>query len=83
MMESNGHGIHVAGYVRERTGPILPNVSPSNVFDTRDGKLLLIAANQDTVFKRLAAAMNRPDLATDPRYATHAARATISPNLTR
>lgn len=74
MMESLVTEYDVAGYVRERTGPILPNVSPSNVFDTADGKLLLIAANQDTVFKRLADAMGRADLATDPRYATHSAR---------
>ncbi|MDA0962125.1 MAG: CoA transferase [Proteobacteria bacterium] len=74
MMESLVTEYDVAGYVRERTGAILPNVSPSNVFDTADGKLLLIAANQDTVFKRLAQAMGRPDLAEDPRYATHGAR---------
>ena len=74
MMESLVTEYDVAGYVRERTGPILPNVSPSNVFDTADGKLLLIAANQDTVFKRLAEAMGRPDLAEDDRYATHSAR---------
>jgi formyl-CoA transferase len=74
MMESLVTEYDVAGYVRERTGPILPNVSPSNVFDTADGKLLLIAANQDTVFKRLADAMGRPDLAADPRYSTHSAR---------
>jgi formyl-CoA transferase len=74
MMESLVTEYDAAGYVRERTGPILPNVSPSNVFDTADGKLLLIAANQDTVFRRLAAAMGRPDLAEDPRYATHGAR---------
>jgi formyl-CoA transferase len=74
MMESLVTEFDAAGYVRERTGPILPNVSPSNVFDTADGKLLLIAANQDTVFRRLAAAMQRPELAEDPRYATHSAR---------
>jgi formyl-CoA transferase len=74
MMESLITEYHAAGYVRERTGPILPNVAPSNVFDTADGKLLLIAANQDTVFRRLAAAMGRPELAEDARYATHAAR---------
>jgi formyl-CoA transferase len=74
MMESLVTEYDVAGYVRERTGPILPNVSPSNVFDTADGKLLLIAANQDTVFKRLADAMERPELASDGRYATHSAR---------
>ena len=36
--------------------------------------MVLIAANQDTVFKRLAAAMGRPGLADDERYATHSAR---------
>jgi formyl-CoA transferase len=74
MMESLITEYDGAGYIRERTGPILPNVAPSNVFDTADGKLLLIAANQDTVFRRLAAAMGRPELAEDARYATHAAR---------
>jgi formyl-CoA transferase len=74
MMESLVTEYDVAGYVRERTGAILPNVSPSNVFDTADGKLLLIAANQDTVFRRLAAAMGQPELAEDDRYATHGAR---------
>ena len=74
MMESLVTEYDVAGYVRERTGPILPNVSPSNVFQTSDDKLLLIAANQDTVFKRLAAAMDQPELAENERYATHSAR---------
>ena len=36
--------------------------------------MVLIAANQDTVFGRLAEAMGRPGLASDPRYATHGAR---------
>ena len=74
MMESLVTEFDVAGYVRERTGAILPNVSPSNVFDTADNKLLLIAANQDTVFNRLADVMGKPELASDERYATHAAR---------
>ncbi|MEO0911910.1 MAG: CaiB/BaiF CoA-transferase family protein [Pseudomonadota bacterium] len=83
MMESLVTEFDVAGYVRERTGAILPNVSPSNVFDTADGKLLLIAANQDTVFKRLAQAMGRPDLAEDDRYATHGARGAHQAELDR
>ncbi len=74
MMESLITEYDQAGYIRERTGAVLPNVSPSNVFPTKDGKLMLIAANQDTVFKRLAAAMGRPELAEDERYATHGAR---------
>ena len=74
MMESLLPEWAVAGYQRERTGATLPNVSPSNVYPTGDGDLILIAANQDTVFARLAAAMGRPSLAEDPRYATHSAR---------
>ena len=74
MMESLVPEWQVAGYQRERTGAVLPNVSPSNVYPTADGETILIAANQDTVFKRLAAAMGRPELAEDERYATHGAR---------
>lgn len=74
MMESLVTEYDQAGYVRERTGAILPNVAPSNVYPTADGRMLLIAANQDTVFRRLAEAMGQPELADDERYATHSAR---------
>jgi len=74
MMESLITEYDQAGYIRERQGSILPNVAPSNVYPTRDGNMILIAANQDTVFKRLTEAMNRPDLAEDDRYRTHSAR---------
>jgi formyl-CoA transferase len=74
VMESLITEFDVVGYVRERTGAIIPNVAPSNVYPTADGVGVLIAGNQDTVFKRLAVAMGRPELGDDPRYATHAAR---------
>lgn len=74
MMESLLPEWDVAGYQRERTGATLPNVAPSNVYPTADGQLILIAANQDTVFVRLAETMGRSELAVDPRYATHSAR---------
>jgi succinyl-CoA---D-citramalate CoA-transferase len=74
MMESLLPEWAIAGYQRERTGATLPNVSPSNVYPTGDGDLILIAANQDTVFGRLATAMGEPELAQDSRYATHSAR---------
>ena len=48
-------------------------MAPSNVYPATDGDFL-IAANQDTVFKRLAEAMGRPELADDERYKTHTAR---------
>lgn len=34
----------------------------------------MIGANKDSLWKRLAAAMGRPELGDDPRYATHLAR---------
>ncbi|MCC5862392.1 MAG: CoA transferase [Gammaproteobacteria bacterium] len=74
MMESLVTEYDAVGYIRERQGSILPNVAPSNVYPTKDDKLHLIAANQDTVFRRLAAAMGRPELAEDPRYSSHTAR---------
>ena len=60
------------GTVRERTGPTLPGIAPSNVYPTSDGQIL-IAANQDSVFRRLvgrdgdARAGRRPALRRPPR----------------
>jgi formyl-CoA transferase len=62
------------GLVREPTGTRLGGIAPSNVFRSRDGKWVVIAANQDTLFGRLCTAMGRPELADDPRFSTHAAR---------
>lgn len=73
MMESLITEYDKTGYIRERTGAILPNVAPSNVYPTSDG-LVLIAANQDTVFGRLCEAMGKVELAKDPRYVNHQAR---------
>lgn len=64
----------IGDYVRERTGSILPMIAPSNVYPTKDGQMVIIGANQDTVFGRLAEAMGQPELATDERYVGHTAR---------
>lgn len=61
------------GYIRERSGSILPNIAPSNIYEGTDG-MVIIAANQDTVFARLCAAIGQPDLKDDPGYKTHVAR---------
>lgn len=74
LMESTVTEWAATGYQRERTGSVLPNVAPSNVYPTADDSAILIAANQDSVFRRLANVMGRPELATDQRYATHVAR---------
>ena len=72
-MESLVPEYTVAGHIRERTGSILPKIAPSNVYPTSDGSVL-IGGNQDSVWKRMAAMMGRPELAEDERYATHHAR---------
>ena len=74
MMESLITEYDQTGYVRERTGAILPRIAPSNVYPTKDKDLVLIGANQDTVLGRLAQAMGQPELARLPKYATHGAR---------
>ena len=74
MMESLVTEHDVAGYTRERTGAIIPNVAPSNIFETKDNKMILIGANQDRVFSRLCDVMSRPELAQDDRYKSHTGR---------
>jgi len=64
----------LTGYVRERSGSILPGIAPSNAYPCANGELILIGGNGDTVFARLTEAMGRADLATDPRFVDHAAR---------
>jgi len=73
VMESLVPDYSVMGYVRERSGSILPGLAPSNVYRCSDGDYL-IGANQDAIFGRLAQAMGQPELARDDRYATHTAR---------
>jgi len=70
VMESMIPDYATSGHIRERSGSFLPGIAPSNVYRCKDGDYL-IGANQDTVFGRLCAAMERPDLAKDPRYVDH------------
>jgi succinyl-CoA---D-citramalate CoA-transferase len=64
------------GVVREPSGSRLKSVAPSNLYTTRDGQWIVIAANQDSLFRRLCNAMGRPELADDPRFADHTGRST-------
>ena len=72
LMESTVADFELAGVVRGRTGGILPGVAPANAYPTADGHDVVIAGNADAVFARLAAAMQRPDLA--EKYAAHGMR---------
>ncbi len=62
------------GSVAERTGSRMPGAVPNSLYPTGDGQYILIAAFTDTIFRRLCAAMGRPDLPDDPRFASPAAR---------
>ncbi len=65
----------VGGQVPQRMGNAHPNVVPYQDFPSADGHFI-IAVGNDGQFARLAEAMGRPDWATDPAYATNAARVT-------
>lgn len=73
IMEATIPEYTVSNYIRERSGATLPGVAPSNIYNCKDG-IFLIAANQDTVFRRLCTVMGQPDLAENQRYSTHKAR---------
>ena len=72
-MESVITEYQVTGHIRERTGSKLPKIAPSNIYETSDG-MVVIGANQDTVFGRLAEGLGHPDWATDERFNSHNAR---------
>ena len=74
VQESTIPDYDVGGVVRGPSGTRLEGIAPSNIYRTADGSWVVIAANQDTVFRRLCAAMGRPELATDERFANHVAR---------
>jgi crotonobetainyl-CoA:carnitine CoA-transferase CaiB-like acyl-CoA transferase len=63
------------GVVREREGNRLANSAPLDNYPTADGRYVCLVAGSDANFGRLCAAMDRPDLPTDPRFATLGDRA--------
>jgi formyl-CoA transferase len=74
LLESVAPEYAALGLIREPTGTRLEGIAPSNIFPSRDGKWIVIAANQDTVFARLCAVIGRPELADDERFVDHDAR---------
>lgn len=62
------------GAVRQPVGSRIPTAAPSNAYPDAQGRWVIIAANSDPLFARLAQLMGRPDLPQDPRFATNAAR---------
>jgi crotonobetainyl-CoA:carnitine CoA-transferase CaiB-like acyl-CoA transferase len=74
VMESTVLEYEKTGTVREPTGTRLPRIAPSNVYRSSDGKWVVIAANHDTLWRRLAKLMGKAELGEDERFASHHAR---------
>lgn len=74
MMESLVPEFDVFGFIRERTGNIMPGITPSSIHTTQDNKHVQIGANGDAIFRRFMLAIGRPDLADDPGLADNAGR---------
>jgi crotonobetainyl-CoA:carnitine CoA-transferase CaiB-like acyl-CoA transferase len=64
------------GMVREPGGTALSNAAPSNIYRSRDGRWMVIAANSDNLFGRLCTVMQREDMRADERFADHRSRGT-------
>lgn len=62
------------GAVRGPAGSALPGIAPSNAYLCGDGGYVLVAGNGDSIFRRLMAAIGRPDLAADPALADNTGR---------
>jgi formyl-CoA transferase len=75
VMESMLPEFDAFGAVRERTGSILPGIAPTSAYRCSDGSYVLIAANGDSIFRRLCVAMGRDDLAADASLAHNDGRA--------
>ncbi|MCP4637941.1 MAG: CoA transferase [Methyloversatilis sp.] len=74
MMESMLPEFDVFGFIRGRTGNIMPGITPSNTHTARDGRHIIVGGNGDAIFRRLMTAIGRPDLAADPSLADNAGR---------
>jgi crotonobetainyl-CoA:carnitine CoA-transferase CaiB-like acyl-CoA transferase len=71
------------GAVRERAGSALPGIVPSNAYRCKDATYVLVAGNGDSIFRRLMAAIGRPDLERDPALAHNDGRAANTAKIDR
>lgn len=62
------------GYISQREGNTSGAASPRGIYQASDGGWLSIAASAQNIAMRLFDAMGRPEMKTDERYSTNAAR---------
>ena len=72
-LANQGMNYLASGKAPARSGNAHPNIVPYQAFATSDGHIV-VAVGTDVQFARLAAVLGRPELSSDPRFATNAAR---------
>lgn len=65
---------HVSGKIVQRSGNRSNLSAPRNVYRTRDGQYVALSAATPEMAARMFDAIGRPDMKTDPRFATNPAR---------
>ncbi|HKE81914.1 MAG TPA: aldolase/citrate lyase family protein [Solirubrobacteraceae bacterium] len=63
-----------AGVVQKRQGNRSPRTAPRNAYETGDGRWVALSGGTQQITNRIFAAIGRPELAQDPRFADAAAR---------
>lgn len=61
---------HQTGFVRDRMGADTVNAAPHSHYPTKDGQWVAIACTTDAMFRRLAIAMGREELADSDAFGT-------------
>ena len=63
-----------AGIIREPSGTAITGIVPTNTHRCKDGKNIVIGANTNSMFKRLAKAMDKTEMGDELRFAENADR---------
>ncbi|WP_420392644.1 CaiB/BaiF CoA transferase family protein [Acuticoccus sp.] len=74
LLDSQTIGYGEVGWIPQRTGNANQYSAPSDVYPTRDGKHVSLSGSTNATFRRNLAAIGRPDLATDRRFADNKVR---------
>ncbi|MDF1523530.1 MAG: CoA transferase [Trueperaceae bacterium] len=74
LMEGHVLEYSALGRVRGRLGNASLTSAPRNAYRSADGAWVALSASAQPVFERLMAAVGRPELVDDPRFATNHAR---------
>ena len=70
-----------SGLIRQPSGSTITGIAPTNTYICQDGKYIVIGANTDSMFKRLAEAMGKPEIGLDQRMSDNAGRVAVQQEL--